>query len=362
MKKIFFVCALCASVMTLMAQDGALKGKFTVNNVGGQVVFSQGNLQFNSLVGEHLVDVAKPEQGTFRFAERQFDYVGDSYFGNVYYKITESGPEIKCNNQLIAQEDYYGWIDLFAWGTGFEPNDTVAQRPDNSSHFSIFYDWGRNQISNGGEYKDRDHAVWRTLSKDEWHYLFRGRTNSDRLFAYGKVGDVNGLVILPDDWSQPEGVAFEPSIDVIFIKDLGNGFKLTKEGPHATDPYHNVYSADDWDKMEQNGAVFLPCGGNRYYHNETIGVSTGGYYWSSDELNEGHDGYHVSFSKDMFYSYGGDAKMTGLSVRLVQDIEHETAVDQTVNGKCENGKLIRDGQLYILRDGKTYTVTGTEVR
>ena len=362
MKKIFFVSALCASVMTLFAQDGALKGKFTVNFNGDQVVFSKGNLQFNALVGEHLVDVAKPEPGTFRFAEHQFDYVGDNYFGNVNYKISEADPEAKCNNQLIAQEDYYGWIDLFAWGTGFVPNDTVAQRPDNAGHYAIFNDWGRNQISNGGEYTDRDHAVWRTLSKAEWHYIFRGRTNAEKLFAYGKVGDVNGLVILPDDWSQPEGVDFEPSVDVIFIKDLGNGYKVTKEGPHATDPYHNEYSAEDWDKMEQNGAVFLPAGGNRYYHNETEGVSTGGYYWSSDELNEEHDGYAVSFGKDVFYSENGDAKMTGLSVRLVQDIEHETAVDQMENGKSANGKFVKDGQLYIIRDGKTYTATGVEVR
>jgi hypothetical protein len=39
-----------------------------------------------------------------------------------------------------------------------------------------------------------------------------------------------------------------------------------------------------------------------------------------------------------------------------------TAIDQVVNDKVASGKFIRNGQLYILRDGKTLTVTGQEVK
>ena len=40
-----------------------------------------------------------------------------------------------------------------------------------------------------------------------------------------------------------------------------------------------------------------------------------------------------------------------------------TTIDsQMENGKCQNGKLIRDGQLFIQRGDKTYTVTGQEVK
>ena len=35
-----------------------------------------------------------------------------------------------------------------------------------------------------------------------------------------------------------------------------------------------------------------------------------------------------------------------------------TDIDQIVNGKCPNGKFIKDGQLFILRDGKTYNAQG----
>ncbi len=39
-----------------------------------------------------------------------------------------------------------------------------------------------------------------------------------------------------------------------------------------------------------------------------------------------------------------------------------TAINQVVNDKVASGKFIRNGQLYILRDGKTFTVTGQEVK
>ena len=39
-----------------------------------------------------------------------------------------------------------------------------------------------------------------------------------------------------------------------------------------------------------------------------------------------------------------------------------TAIHQVVNDKVASGKFIRNGQLYILRDGKTFTATGQEVK
>lgn len=37
------------------------------------------------------------------------------------------------------------------------------------------------------------------------------------------------------------------------------------------------------------------------------------------------------------------------------------AIDKIVNGQSSNGKIIKNGQLYILRDGKTYNAAGAEV-
>jgi hypothetical protein len=39
-----------------------------------------------------------------------------------------------------------------------------------------------------------------------------------------------------------------------------------------------------------------------------------------------------------------------------------TGVDEIANGKSQTIKVIRDGQLLIIRDGKIYNVMGTVVR
>ena len=60
MKKIYLflpaTLMMLACSIQLFAADGALSGRFTVDFNGNQVVFSQGNLQYNALVGEHFFD------------------------------------------------------------------------------------------------------------------------------------------------------------------------------------------------------------------------------------------------------------------------------------------------------------------
>ncbi len=77
--------------------EGAINGKFSVAS-GKQVYFSKGNLQYQA------------SSNTWRFAEHQYDFVGDDTNGNV------SVGSDKCNNALISSS-YTGWIDLFGWGT-----------------------------------------------------------------------------------------------------------------------------------------------------------------------------------------------------------------------------------------------------
>ena len=63
--------------------DGVLPGCFSVNAEGQQVQFSQGNLQYRA------------SSCTWRFAEHQYNVVGDATVGNVY----ENG--VKCNGVTI---------------------------------------------------------------------------------------------------------------------------------------------------------------------------------------------------------------------------------------------------------------------
>lgn len=78
------------------------KGAFSVSP-NKLVYFSKGNLQYQA------------STNTWRFAENQWDYVGDATEGNVYMD------DVKCNNSYISQT-YNGWIDLFGWGTGNKSN------------------------------------------------------------------------------------------------------------------------------------------------------------------------------------------------------------------------------------------------
>ena len=65
--------------------------------------------------------------------------------------------------------------------------------------------------------------------------------------------------------------------------------------------------------------------------------------------------YEVAFDFDFNEEY--------YSVKAFFTEDTGTSIDsQMVNGKCPNGKLIKDGHLFLLHDGKTFTITGQEVR
>ena len=156
-----------------VAPEGALDGAFTINANGDKISFSKGNLQ---LVGEN----------TWQFAATQWECFGAS------------------------QSDTHR--DLFGWGTGSNPTLSSTDYSD----YSTFTDWGVNAISNGGNTAD----TWRTLTKDEWVYLFYGRTNAATLFGLGSVNGVNGTILLPDNWTLPEGAGRLPSARFTVWKSL----------------------------------------------------------------------------------------------------------------------------------------------
>ena len=55
------------------------------------------------------------------------------------------------------------------------------------------------------------------------------------------------------------------------------------------------------------------------------------------------------------------AKLSAPKARIVKKQDSATGIEnQMVNGKCENHKFLKDGQLYILREGKMYNVLGME--
>ncbi|MBR1808018.1 MAG: Ig-like domain-containing protein [Paludibacteraceae bacterium] len=180
-------------------ENGAItKAVFQVNSAGKKVRFSQGNLQYQA------------STDTWRFAEYQCDVIGD-------------------DNSKISSS-YSGWIDLFGYGTGNNPTNAS----ENDDDYSEFVDWGTAIKT------DNTASIWRTLTGDEWVYIYETRTNAANLRGRAMVNNVYGYIFLPDTWSLPGGMSF------------------TADAKNWTT---NTYSVTDWSKMEQNGAVFLPAAG-----------------------------------------------------------------------------------------------------
>ena len=264
---------------------GAIHGLFTINANGDQVYFSQGNLQY-------IGSAATPY---WKFADNQWDYLG-----------TTTGQN--SSDQNVDR-------DLFGWGTsGYNHGASCYQPWSTSTNESQYYaygkytynlydqtgkaDWGYNAIANGG---NQENFGWRTLSNAEWGYVFNSRANASLKWGEGMVNGVNGVILLPDEWTLPEGLSFTS----------GNSM------------WANVYPVNLWAQMEANGAVFLPAAGSR---NGTSVYNVGwhGYYWSSSYGNNNiyyNYAYSVIFYSDYLFVDAHSHHYLGHSVRLVRHAE-----------------------------------------
>ena len=308
MRKIFFFLAAIVS-LNLMATEGALNGKFTINASGDQIVFSKGNLQY---------------VGTWQFATNQWDCIGDSQQAD--------------DNR-----------DLFGWGTGDAPNKVS----DNCEDYATFHEWGANPITNGGNAAN----LWRTLTSDEWRYLFVTRNKATELFGVGKIGNiVYGAILLPDDWTLPEGASFASA------SAKGYAFSTTScdgyySGCTGTD---NEYTIEQWAVMEEAGAVFLPAAGYRGVY----GPNVVGDYWSATAIDEWFAYAFLINTPNIFPTVCDLDKYNGVSVRLVQAAPIETAIETpSLQGRSgEAHKRLVNGQLLIEKNEKIYNAQGVELR
>ena len=129
----------------------------------------------------------------------------------------------------------------------------------------------------------------------------------------------------------------------------------------------NVYTSSQWEKLEAAGAVFLPAAGFRYGI-DVNGLSAGnGYYWTPTPSSQYDD-----MVQALMISEYSKAKVNfgmpcyGYSVRPVREPQASEAIENTpspLRGETERGsKLLRNGQLLIERNGKTYNAQGAQVQ
>ena len=294
---------------------GALVGEFSISATQ-KVHFAQGNLQYQA------------STKTWRFAPRQ---------------CTRAG----VNSNTSVSSSYSGWIDLFSWGssgyklqpyanvgrvTSWTPWYVNGERKKNIAGTN--YDWGiYNKISNGGNTAGR----WRTLTSSEWKYLISQRTNAAQKMSCGKVDEVKGVILLPDDWTLPESCTFNPS---------------------QTSWTANIYTAEKWLLMEAAGAVFLPACGYRYSD-------------SNDDNKikvSGDSGYATSYGEYWCSTHSepstlsSNASPTADIVHFMYPSQNHTAVIGVENWDNQNyrfhGRSVRmvlNGNIY--NPTETYTIT-----
>ena len=285
-----------------------VEGKFSVNAYGGQVIFSQGNLQYQA------------KTTTWRFAPNQWDYVGTENY-------KRSGAD---------------WIDLFCWGcngidTGgsyFTPTiyggsngcynpykSDTAHLYDGKGDLKGKADWGAVTISNGGTY------TWRTLkdyinpgTDNEWQYILNTRATglivndtpnaryTMAIINQSALNDgtgVKGIILFPDNYTGPTA-------------NLIN--ELTWGTINGASNYGTVCTTTGWLKLQNAGCVFLPAGGKGDGLGSSVSnAGTEGRYWSSSS-GVTYKAYSLSFGSSVVNTQECIERYYCTSVRLVRDI------------------------------------------
>ena len=292
-----------------------------------RVLFSPGNLQWSATNGggsttTHAVAGGGTAAGTWRFAVNQWDYVGNATDGNVYGVGGNSAT--KCNNKNISSS-YKGWIDLFGWGTSGWNSGATAYQPystiqSNSNYYPggaytnnltgtyAYADWGvYNAIYNPKTGTTDPAGTWRTLTGDEWIYLFTSRyiivnCNTEKLYGLANVNGVNGVVILPDNWN--------PASCPTFVYDCGI----------FNNNIFNESTTPKWSQMEAHGCVFLPAAGYRYGTSEVAKTADHCLYWTSSCYDESHSRSVHFDNNGNCNPWNTERRYGGRSVRLVKEV------------------------------------------
>ena len=273
-----------ASFTTIGEETDPVEGEFSVAE-DKKVQFARGNLQ-------HEGDMY---EGKWSMAKQQYEMLGQ---GNV------DKPE-GSNSSYTAD-----FVDLFCWSTAKDYNglEFFSYREEevaNSYFKGDFVDWGTiaELVSDLGE-------GWSTLSKDEWDYLLNERTNAANLKSLATVAGVQGLILLPDDW--------------------------TEEAPAGT------FTAEEWATLEKDGAVFLPTAGQMtqtYDQTEYVTTTTvsndgvEGFYWTSTPFDDdaGLNAYVLNFSATNATPETDVNRRIASAVRLVKEVEAKK-VEGDANG------------------------------
>ena len=279
--KIYNISRSAASVPT-----GALSGEFSVSGTK-KVYFSKGNLQATT--------ANLGSTWTWAFAANQWDYIGGRSNGG---SEPQTGNNFINGNGTVSAN---GTVDLFGWSTSattYGMNNSTSPL----DYSGDFVDWGAT-IGTG----------WRTLTSDEWTYVFSTRTTGGTVFgtaparyAHATINTdgtgVNGMILFPD------GV------------DIASTEVTTAGTVNGNSAWATKCTTAQWSALAAKGCVFLPAAGFRYNGGTSVDLAGSyGPYWSSSPNDLGAT--EVGFTSGNLYLAYYDTRNHGNSVRLVRDVE-----------------------------------------
>ena len=286
--------------ITRNAIPGALVGKFSVSSTD-KVYFSKGNLQYTKSTGK------------WSFMDHQYSTVettdqaiGDDYASQDVVSLFGWGTSGWNNGNTYYQPYNTAYVSSSgsSKGYGYGPKNGTTYTYDLTGTYANA-DWGHNAISNGGNTAN----TWRTLTKDEWTYLFNTRSAStvngtaDARYAKAYLfGTTHGVIIFPDVYSHPAGVTPPTGINAT----------------SSTSWYGKKYTATDCAKMEAAGCVFLPAAG---WRDATTIRRVNEYvrYWTSSTYSSAGYAHNVGIEDTSMPPANYNQKNYGYSVRLVHD-------------------------------------------
>ena len=268
---------------------------FTINSSNDKVYISPGNLQATT------TDYG--ENWTWSFAAHQWDYVGNATANNT----------INGNGTVSAN----GTVDLFGWVGASNTtwsgaamygisNSTTTNSTDtygNVTDEALKSDWG-NTIGSG----------WRTLTTDEWYYLFKLRASgstvngtSDARYTFATINTdgtpVKGIILFPND--------------VTIDNSEATSWQVINGG---SDNWGTKCTSAQWTTLEAKGCVFLPTAGAYRVGTTVEGNTAEGAYWSSSGYGT-QMARRVHFSSTNMTADNTAFRHYGQSVRLVMDVQ-----------------------------------------
>ncbi|MBQ2499357.1 MAG: hypothetical protein II523_05015 [Bacteroidales bacterium] len=111
------------------------------------------------------------------------------------------------------------------------------------------------------------------------------------------MNNVKGIILLPDDWDN-------------------SYYSLNNTNSSWVAFSSNNISKSDWiNKLEANGAIFLPITGGRY-GTDVLHADVGGFYWASVGY-ETEYAYFLVFNEEKVWPTNSGGRAAGMCVRLV---------------------------------------------